>query len=186
MILQVLIAIIAGWINRCQQQVIDYQQEEIRILKGKLGGQRIRFNDAERRRLAALAFPINRKELKSLATLATPDTLMRWCKQLAAQKFDGSQKRNKLGRPRVSDEIEALVLQMANDNPTWGCRRIQGSLANLGHYIDKIMVRNILRAITSTQPPTASQGDELVAISQDILGDARCHGLFHRGSRHLA
>jgi hypothetical protein len=53
-----------------------------------------------------------------MTTLATPDTLMRWDKQLVAQKFDGSQKRNPLGRPRASDEIEALVLQMANDNPT--------------------------------------------------------------------
>jgi putative transposase len=145
MILPVLIAMIAGWINRHQQQVIAYLLEENRILHAKLGGKRIRFTDAERRRLATLAFPLGRKRLTSLATLATPDTLMRWYKQLVAQKFDGSQKRNKLGRPRVSDEIEALVLQMANDNPTWGYRRIQGALANLGHSIDKITVRNILR-----------------------------------------
>jgi putative transposase len=158
MILQVLIAMIAGWINRHQQQVIDYQQEEICILKAKLGGQRIRFTDAERRRLAALAFPIDRKRLKSLATLATPDTLMRWYKQLVAQKFASSQKRHKLGRPRVSDEIEALVLQMANDNPTWGYRRIQGSLANLGHHIDKITVRNILRRHHIDPAPKRRQG----------------------------
>ena len=86
MILQVLIAMIAGWINRHQRQVIAYQQEEIRILKAKLGDQRIRFTDAERRRLAAFAFPIGRKRLKSLATLATPDTLMRWYK-LSGCKF---------------------------------------------------------------------------------------------------
>jgi hypothetical protein len=145
MILQVLIAMIAGWINRHQQQVIAYLLEENRILHAKLGNRRIRFTDAERRRLATLAFPLGRKRLKSLATLATPDTLMRWYKQLVAQKFDGNQKRNKLGRPRVSDEIEALVLHMDNDNPTWGYRRIQGALANLGHHIDKITVRNILR-----------------------------------------
>ena len=120
MILQVLIAMIAGWINRYQQQVIAYLLEENRILHAKLGDRRIRFTDAERRRLAALAFALGRKRLKSLTTLATPDTLMRWYKQLVAQKFDGSQKRNKLGRPRVADEIEALILQMANDNPTWG------------------------------------------------------------------
>jgi putative transposase len=144
-ILPVLIAMIAGWINRHQQQVIAYLLEENRILHAKLGGKRIRFTDAERRRLATLAFPLGRKRLTSLATLATPDMLMRWYKQLVAQKFDGSQKRNKLGRPRVSDAIEALVLQMANDNPTWGYRRIQGALANLGHSIDNITVRNILR-----------------------------------------
>ena len=127
MILQVLIAMIAGWINRYQQQVIAYLLEENRILHAQLGDRRICFTDAERRRLAALAFPLGRKRLKSLTTLATPDTLMRWYKQLVAQKFDGSQKRNKLGRPRVADEIEALILQMANDNPTWGYRRIQGA-----------------------------------------------------------
>jgi len=145
MILQVLIAMIAGWINRHQQQVIAYLLEENRTLHTKLGGQRLRFTDAERRRLATLAFPIDRKRLTSLATLATPATLMRWYKQLVAQKFDGSQKRTKLGRSRVSDEIEALVLHMANDNPPWGYRRIQGALANLGHRVDKITVRNILR-----------------------------------------
>lgn len=116
MILQVLIAMIAGWINRQQQQVIAYLLEENRTLHAKLGDRRLHFTDAERRRLAALAFPLGRKRLTSLATLATPDTLMRWDNQIVAQKFDGSHKRNKVGRPRVSDEIEARVWHMANDN----------------------------------------------------------------------
>jgi hypothetical protein len=50
---------------------------------------------------------------------------MHWYKQFVAHKLNGSQRHSKLGRPRVSDELEALVLQMANDNPTWGYRRIQ-------------------------------------------------------------
>src|SRR5262249_40934405 len=49
------------------------------------------------------------------------------------------------GRPRVAEEIEQLVVQMAEDNPTWGYRRIQGALANLGHHIHKLTVRTILR-----------------------------------------
>jgi putative transposase len=118
----------------------------------------IAFTEAERHCLAALTFPIGRNRLTSLATLATPDTLMRWYKQLVAQKFDDSQKRNKLGRPRVSDEIEALVLHMANDNPTWGYRRIQGALANIGHYIDTITVRNILRRHHIDPAPKRRQG----------------------------
>jgi transposase InsO family protein len=158
MILQVLIAMVAGWINRHQQQVIAYLLEENRTLHVKLGGRRIRCTDVERHRLAALAFPIGRHRLKSLATLATPDTLLRCYKQLIAQKFDGSHKRNKLGRPRVSDEIEALVLHMANDNPTWGYRRIQGALTNIGHYIDKITVRNVLRRHHIDPAPKRRQG----------------------------
>ena len=145
MILQAFIAMVAGWTNRHQQQVIAYQQEEICVLKAKLGERRIRFTDTERRRLAMLAHPWSRKCLKATATLATPDTLMRWYKRLVADKFDGSQKRNRLGRPRVSDEVEQHVVRMASENPTWGYRRIQGAVANLGHHIDKITVRNILR-----------------------------------------
>ena len=45
----------------------------------------------------------------------------------------------------MAEEVERLAVQMAEENPTWGSRRIQGALANLGHHIDKITVRNILR-----------------------------------------
>jgi hypothetical protein len=66
MILQVLIAMIAGWINRHQQHVITYLKEENRVLKSKLPGGRLRLTDIERRRLAALAHPLGRKQLKGL------------------------------------------------------------------------------------------------------------------------
>ena len=145
MILHVLIAMVAGWIQRHQQRVITYLQEENRVLKAQLGGRRLRLTDTERRRLAALAHPLGRKRLKAVATIATPDTLLRWYKRLIAQKFDGSPHRCQLGRPRVVEEIEQLVVRMAEENPTWGYRRIQGALANLGHRIDKLTVRNILR-----------------------------------------
>jgi hypothetical protein len=141
----VLIAMVAGWIERHQQQVIAYLQEENRLLKAQRGGQRLRLTDTERRRLAALAQPLGRKRLKEVATLATPDTLLRWYKRLIAQKFDGSMQRRPCGRPRVAEEIEQLVVRMAEENPTWGYRRIQGALGNLGHAIDKLTVRNILR-----------------------------------------
>jgi putative transposase len=145
MILQILIAMVAGWIQRHQQQVITYLQEENRVLKAQLGGRRLRLTDTERRRLAALAYPLGRQRLKEIATLATPDTLLRWYKRLIAQKFDGNKKRRQLGRPRVSEAVEQLVVRMAEENPTWGYRCLQGALTNLGHHIDKITVRNVLR-----------------------------------------
>jgi putative transposase len=145
MTFQVLIAMLAGWIQRHQQQVITYLIEENRILKTQLGGRRLRLTDTERRRLAALAHPLGRKRLKEIATIATPDTLMRWYHRLIAQKFDGRMHRKRLGRPCVAEEIEQLVVRMAEEQATWGYRRIQGALANLGHPIDAITVRNILR-----------------------------------------
>jgi transposase InsO family protein len=144
MILHVLIALVAGWIQRHQQHVITYLMEENRVLKAHHDG-RLRLTDPERRRLAALAHPLGRKRLQEIATLATPDTLLRWYRRLIAQKFDGSTRRTQLGRPPVAEEVERLAVQMAEENPTWGYRRIQGALANLGHQIDKITVRNILR-----------------------------------------
>jgi putative transposase len=145
MILHVLIAMIAGWVQRHQQQVIAYLQEENHVLKAQRGGRRLRLTDTQRRRLAALAHPLGRQRLKEVASLATPDTLMRWYKRLIAQKFDGSTPRRQPGRPRVAEEVEQVVMRMAEENRTWGYRRIQGALANLGHHIDKITVRNILR-----------------------------------------
>jgi transposase InsO family protein len=145
MILHVLIVMIAGWMQRHQQQVITYLIEENRVLKAKLGGRRLRLTDTERRRLAALAHPLGRQRLKEIATLATLDTLLRWYQRLIAQKFDGNSRRIQLGRPPVTEEIEQLVVRMAEENPSWGYRRIQGALANVGHVIDKITVRNILR-----------------------------------------
>jgi transposase InsO family protein len=145
MILHVLIAIVAGWMQRHQQQVITYLLAENRVLKVQLGDRQLRLTDTEHRRLAALAHPLGRNRLKEIATVVTPDTLMRWYQRLIAQKFDGSKHRTQRGRPRVAEEIEQLVVRMAQENPTWGYRRIQGALANLGHRIDKLTVRNILR-----------------------------------------
>ena len=145
MILHMFIAMVAGWLQRHQQQAIAYLLAENRVLKAQLGGRRLRLTDTDRRRLAALAHPLGRKRLHELATLATPDTLLRWYKRLIAQRFDGSTHRAPLGRPPVAEEIEQLTVQMAEENPTWGYRRIQGALANLGHQIDKLTVRNILR-----------------------------------------
>ena len=145
MILHVLIAMLAGWLQRHQQHVITYLMAENRVLKAQLGSRRLRLSDTERRRLAALAHPLGRQRLKEVATIATPDTLLRWYKRLIAQKFAGSTKRRQVGRPRVAEEVAQLVIRMAEENPSWGYRRIQGALANVGHPIDKLTVRNILR-----------------------------------------
>jgi putative transposase len=145
MLLPVLIAMVAGWLQRHQQQVITYLLAENRVLKAQLGSRGLRLTDTERRRLAALAYPLGRQRLQDMTTIVTPATLLRWYHRLIARKFDGSHHRHHLGRPRVIEEIEQLVVRMAEENATWGYRRIQGALANLGYSIDALTVRNILR-----------------------------------------
>lgn len=73
--LHLLLMMFAGWVHRHQLDAIDYLQAENRILKERLGGRRIRFTDAERRRLARKAYTLGRKVLDGLETLVTPDTL---------------------------------------------------------------------------------------------------------------
>ena len=50
-----LVVSMAGWLNQKQQQVIDYLVEENRVLREQIDCRRLRFNDDQRRRLAAKA-----------------------------------------------------------------------------------------------------------------------------------
>src|ERR1700730_2949796 len=114
---QMLLLMSAGWINRHQLDVIEYLQEENRVLKERVGGRRLRFTDAERRRLARKAQALGRKVLNELETLVTPDTLLRWFRELVASNWNYPDRRGP-GRPRVMKTILDLVLQMALENPT--------------------------------------------------------------------
>ena len=51
----------------------------------------------------------------------------------------------KTGRPPLSKETEDLIVRMARDNPTWGYRRIQGALANLGKVLAHNTVKRVLK-----------------------------------------
>jgi hypothetical protein len=75
-----------------------------------------------------------------LATIVTPETLLRWHRRLIAQKYDGSNRRGP-GRPRTAAEVEELVVQMAEQNRDWGYRRIQGALSNLGHKLARSTIQ---------------------------------------------
>ena len=139
-----LVTAIAGWISHHQQEVIAYLMEENRVLREQIGNQRLRFTDDQRRRLAAKAKKLWRKTLDQVATIAAPETLLRWHGKLIAQNDAPSACRTP-GRPSIDHEIAALVVRMAEENRCWGYRRIQGALANLGHDLAHNTIRNILK-----------------------------------------
>ena len=143
---QFLLLILAGWINSRQQEAIDYLLTENRILREKLGKKRILLNDDQRRRLAIKGKILGRNMLNELVTIVTPETILRWHRELVARHWDYSHRRKSAGRRPVAKEIVELVLRMAKENPTWGYDRIQGALANLGHSISDRTVGNILKA----------------------------------------
>ena len=137
-----LLAVFSGWVNRHQQRVIEYLVEENRILRRKFGMRRIRFTDNERRRLARLGKALGRKLLTKVATIVTPDTILAWHRKLLARKR--SYPRKGPGRPPVMRVIRELVLMIARENQ-WGCKKIQGALANLGHRVARTTIAKILK-----------------------------------------
>ena len=140
---RLLLITVAGWMNQRQLHVIEYLREENRVLREQLGDRHLRLTDGQRRRLAAKAKGLGRKLLAEVATIVTPETLLRWHRRLIAQKYDGSGKRGP-GRPRTAAEIEQLVVQMAEENRAWGHRRIQGALSNLGQKLARSTIADIL------------------------------------------
>jgi putative transposase len=115
-----------------------------RILKVQVKG-RLLLSEADKATLAKIAHRLGRKALEEVAAAAMPDTILGWYRKLVANKFDGSRFRHSAGRPRVDEETERLVVQMAQENPTWGYDRIVGALANLGQRLSDQTVGNILR-----------------------------------------
>jgi hypothetical protein len=140
---QFLMMLFAGWVNRQQREVIEYLEEENRILRELLSGKRLLFSVRQRRRLAAKAKAVGRNGLLKIRTLVTPDTLHRWYRTLIAQKYDGSRTRRP-GRPKTAAELEMLIVRIAHKNSSWGYSRIQGALYNLGHTIGRNTVKRIL------------------------------------------
>jgi len=110
---------VAGWLQSEQQAVIEYLKEENRVLLEQMSGKRLRFTDGQRRRLARRGKLVGRRGLHDLGCIVTPDTILRWYRQLVAEKYDGSKRRGP-GRPRTANELRALIVSMAIDNPSWG------------------------------------------------------------------
>jgi putative transposase len=144
---------LVGLVHREQHETIQYLREENRILKAQLHGRRLRLTDDERRRLAVLGKRLGRQILTQVATLVTPDTILRWHRELIARKWTYPSRRP--GRPGILRDIRRLVVRMAHENPRWGYTRIQGALKNLGHRVARSTIATILRA--HGIPPSAER-----------------------------
>jgi putative transposase len=141
---QLFVASFLGWLPPEQHQIILYLREENRVLKAQLRHRRLRLTNNDRRRLAVFGQRLGRRVLAQVATIVTPDTILRWHRHLIARKWTFSQRRP--GRPSVLPEIRRLVLRMATENPQWGYTRIQGALKNLHHRVARSTIATILKA----------------------------------------
>jgi len=146
-------------LNRELQQQLAYARLELAVVQEMLGTNRLRFTDDQRRRLAAQAKQVGRKGLLAVGSLVTPDTLMRWHRELIAQKWNYARKTP--GRPPISPEVAELIVKFAKENPRAGYDRIQGMLANLGHEVSDTTVKNGSQAARDRACAQASKTDDL-------------------------
>ena len=114
------------------------------MLRARLGPKRIRFVDAERQLLAEKGKPLGRKLLAEMASLATPETILRWHREQVAAKYDGSRTRGRPGRPAARGAKVQQLLTMARENPSWGYTRLRGALENLGFELGRSTIQRIL------------------------------------------
>jgi putative transposase len=121
-----------------------------------------------------------------LRLLVTPDTILRWHRDIVRRRWATRSKRGRTGRPATQRNIRALVLRLARENTQWGYRRIHGELAGPGVKVAAPTVWEILqangtgRAPRRTGPAWAqflrSQADAILAsdfFTVDLPGGTR-------------
>ena len=104
--------ILAGWVNRQQQDAIEYLLTENRVLSEKLGKKRILLKDDQRLRLAVKSKILGRKMIEQIASIVTPETILRWHRELVARHWDYSGRRKHVGpMPGAHDLLRGEIAE---------------------------------------------------------------------------
>jgi putative transposase len=122
-----ILAYVTGTVDQELLARNEYLATENRILKAQLK-RRLKLSDVERATLGEIGRRLGRKALAEVATVARPDAILAWYRKLVARKFDGSKARRGPGRPRITREVEQLIVRMASENRDWGYDRIAAGM----------------------------------------------------------
>src|SRR5882762_2890814 len=148
-----------------------YLAAENRILRNQIKG-RVQLNDGDRQALTESGRKLSKQALEEVATIAKPETILAWHRKFVTQMGDGSKARKVLGRPRVDQELEALVVRMARENRSWGYDRIVGALHNLGYGVSDQTIGNMLKRHGIPPAPERKKTttwQEFIRIHSDVL-----------------
>jgi transposase InsO family protein len=118
-------------------------RHEVRVLKRQLHG-RVRYRTTDRAILAALSRLLPRWRWRCF--LVTPETLLRWHRELSRRKWKRWRSLRGSGRPPLGDEIVELIVRLGRENRRWGYVRIQGELRGLGIRVSASSIRRVLRS----------------------------------------
>src|SRR5450755_5002563 len=145
-----LITRLAAWL-RLSRREEAWKAAEILILRHQVAvlrrqPRRPKLNWADRALLAALLGVIPKARRHGLRLLVTPNTILRWHRDIVRRRWATRSMRGRTGRPAIRRNIKALVLRLARENTEWGDRRIHGELAGLGVKVAASTVWEILKA----------------------------------------
>jgi putative transposase len=135
-----LLAYVSGTVNQELLLRNEYLAAENRILRGQIKG-RLLLSEGEKATLAEIAHRLGRMVLEDVAATAKLDTILGWYRKLIANKFDGSKFGRSVGRPKLDEETERLVMQMARENPSWGYDRIVGRVVKILERLEMAWLR---------------------------------------------
>src|SRR5215831_436755 len=141
----------AAWL-RLSRREERWKTAEILILRHQLAilqrrqPRRPKLNWADRVLLATLIGLMPKARRQGLRLLVTPDTIVRWHRDIVRRRWATRSMRGRTGRPSTRRNIQALVHRLARENPEWGYRRIHGELAGLGVKVAASTVWEILQA----------------------------------------
>jgi putative transposase len=120
-------------------------RHQLAVLQRQQPRRRPRLDWADRALLAALLSVVPKARRQGLRLLVTPDTILRWHRDIVRRRWIARSMRGKTGRPATRQNIRALVLRLARENPEWGYRRIHGELVGLGLKVAASTVWEILK-----------------------------------------
>jgi putative transposase len=139
-----------SWL-RLSRRTDAWKSAEILLLRHQLAvlqrrqPRRLDLDWADRALLATLLGLIPKARRHRLRLLVTPDTILRWHRDIVRRRWAAKPRRGRTGRPVTRRNIRALVLRLARENPDGGYRRIHGELAGLGVKVAAPAVREILK-----------------------------------------
>src|SRR6266542_2920404 len=132
--------------DRAKDAEILALRHQVIVLERQLHGQKVRFTPADRALLAALLHRLPRAVLRRIRLLVRPETVLRWHRDLLAQRHARISRPKRAGRPPTVRSVRVLVLRLARENSSWGYRRIHGELLVLGIKVAASTVWAILAA----------------------------------------
>ena len=144
-------------------------RHELKVLRRQVG--RPRYRRRDRVLLTAASRLLPRSAWRAFSV--TPETLLRWHRELVRRKWT-FRRRGAAGRPPIGQDVRDLVIRLARENARWGNRRIQGELRKLGLRVSATAIRSILRRAGIDPAPRRSGPTWLQFIRAQAKGIVAC------------